>query len=83
MLYKKPRHPQRPMSWFWCVQNKHTRGRAPKRESGERGIKVKRGFREMERTGEEEGERERERIAEGESGRRRRNERSRRGERIK
>lgn len=25
MLYKKPQHPQRPMSWFWCVQNKHRR----------------------------------------------------------
>lgn len=54
MLYKKPRHPKRPMSWFWCVQNKHTRGREQKRDSRERGaggggVKVKRGFREGER----------------------------------
>jgi len=40
MLYKKPQHPQRPMSWFWCVQNKHTRGRERRKERG--GTKVKR-----------------------------------------
>lgn len=31
MLCKKPWNPQRPMSWFWwCVENKHMRGKGQK-----------------------------------------------------
>lgn len=46
------------MSWFWCVQNKHTRGREQKREKGGACGGCKRGIGEMERTGGEEEERE-------------------------
>lgn len=89
---RSPLHPKRPMSWFWCVQNKHTRGREQKKKRekwGGGGIKVKRVFREMESTREakdkkRQGGLQKERAeGKGKSMSEGKNKRSRRGERIK